>query len=914
MKPKAPFANCAECPLKNRPFVPDYIPDESTIVIAGEAPGRNEARLKEPFVGMSGKLLAGTIRNTITRLNEKPVIGKANVVACHPTKNGTPTAKAVACCYPRLKHRLTQLEKLETVVPVGATAYAAVAADQNQVIVPKTTDRRGRWFKGKDFRFITTFHPAYVLRKPSAFYDFSRDLQRAIEGEVDYECIQKPKLFIPRNKAELEAVLTKVPVGSGVVYDIEADGLKWWKTRKQTPRRLLQIGLAWNPKEAVIIPGSMVYGSLVPSNYDQAKNIYFEGEADHVIDPSGCFDTLQAFFARTDLRFIAHNGKFDSGFLKSLGLQVRTDFDTMLAHYTIWEIPGTHGLKHLAAEWFGMHDYEADLVKKYLKRKSDPYSKVPFAELSLYCGWDCTQTLTLAEVLTAEMLRQGVYKWPFKNLIMPAANMLENMETEGVYLDVPHLEKWGKRIEAFVKKLEADLDQMVQGFIAQKHGSDLEGWFQDVIEKGIRAKKYPTSLSNVVNGTKPFNPRSPAVVAFVIYDLFGIPIISSPTVKERSTSKQAVIALQNRYPTLKNHPFLKALTVHRRAAKIISSYIKPLLESVDSNGRVHPTFLVHGTEIGRLSARNPGIQTIPRPYDDIFGAIIRSAITAPPGSVLIDADFSQAELRVAACLSKDDFLMDVYLNDRDLHDETAIQIYGKNFDREQRTHCKNLNFSDLYGGNEYSFASQAKLPIEEARKIVLQRKKVMKGYTRWKEGNFATARKDGKIVSPFGRVRRFPLIIESNLDEVRKASTHFLVSSVASDLNLLACIDLVQRGYKAVLTVHDSIIVECREEDAEATRIEVQATMVRVATEWFPELKWKVDADIVQRWAAVPMIVQDNPIIESAFQDEMRTRPPEKRSNNWTIKSHKVSKDDPLAFELFQRNDRVQLWDNPFTY
>lgn len=906
MKAKAPFADCQNCPLKDRPFVPDYIPSESSIVFVGEAPGRYEVSKKEPFVGKSGILLAQTVKKAARNADKKPVIGKANVVACNPRNNATPSKKAVACCFLRFKAQLEQLDQLETVIPVGQTAYTAIAQDQGLPVVPKTNDRRGRWFDGKDYQFLTTFHPAFVLRKPSAFYDFSRDIQRAINERVEYACIKEPKIIVPQNRDQLESVFAEVPTGARVVFDIEADGLQWWHTEKRQARRLLQIGLAWKENEAVIIDGSMVYEAYVTPDYDNHKNAYFETESERT-DPTGCKAVIQAFFSRTDLEFVAHNGKFDTGFLKSLGLEVRTDFDTMLAHYAVHEIPGTHGLKQLATEYFGMKDYESELVFTYLRSKRDPYSKVPFDFLSLYCGWDCTQTLTLSRVLTQEMIREGVYEMPFKGLLMPAANALESLETKGVFLDVPHLKQWGKRIKTFVKDLENEMDQMVRGFIKRKPPTP------ESIERGIAAKVYPSTIRKLIAGEVAFNSRSPKIVSFVLYDLFGMPEISTPTVKPRSTSKGAVIELQRRYPKLKQHPFLQALTTHRRAAKIISSYINTLLDSVDVNGRVHPTFLVHGTEIGRLSARNPGIQTIPRPYDDIYGAVIRSAITAPTGRVLIDADYSQAELRVAACLSDDDFLMGVYLNDRDLHSETAIEIYGENFTKEQRTFCKNLNFSDLYGGNEYSFASQAKLPIEEARAIVLKRKKVMRKYTAWKTQNFKTAQDKGRVVSPFGRVRRFPLIIDSNLDEVRKASTHFLVSSVASDLNLLACIDLVARGYEAVLTVHDSIIVECDESEAEAVRAEVQATMIKVASEKFPMLKWGVDADIVQRWASVPYIAQDDPIIERLFAEEMESRKPEKRSDNWTIKRSAYDDSDLSDHPIFDRDNAVQLWDDPFS-
>jgi DNA polymerase-1 len=216
------------------------------------------------------------------------------------------------------------------------------------------------------------------------------------------------------------------------------------------------------------------------------------------------------------------------------------------------------------------------------------------------------------------------------------------------------------------------------------------------------------------------------------------------------------------------------------------------------------------------------------------------------------ADYSQAELRVAAILSQDPFLLDVYLTGRDLHTEVAIAMFGKEWSPAQRVQTKMFNFSYLYGGSEYSFAEDAGLSISLARQFVRDYNEVMPVLNEWKRAQFEMARTKGYVVSPFGRKRRFPLITRENRNDVRKASAHAPVAGTASDLTQLSLIKAQEMGHYVVLTVHDSIGELAREEDAEASAAELSKIMEDTATHYFPQLPWKVDADIRDRWCPLP--------------------------------------------------------------
>jgi DNA polymerase-1 len=215
-------------------------------------------------------------------------------------------------------------------------------------------------------------------------------------------------------------------------------------------------------------------------------------------------------------------------------------------------------------------------------------------------------------------------------------------------------------------------------------------------------------------------------------------------------------------------------------------------------------------------------------------------------------------MRVAACLSKDEFLLKVYRDGRDLHSEVAIAMYGEDFTKEQRVHCKMFNFSYLYGGTEHSFATDSGLPISVARDFVQRYNNVMSGLAEFRKQQLQTLRKQGYVESPFGRRRRFPMITRINVDDARKASVHAPVAGTASDLTLISLIRTQEwideqglEDVKQVITVHDSNILIVPKDMQEWVGRSVQRIMVETASEFFPEIPWKVDVEAGPDWGHI---------------------------------------------------------------
>lgn len=521
-------------------------------------------------------------------------------------------------------------------------------------------------------------------------------------------------------------------------------------------------------------------------------------------DEPGTVEVLRKFFDR--VQTCGHNAKFDNVFLRShIDLKIHLDFDTLLAIYILDETM-PRGLKILASLEFGIVDYEPELLGQYLSSRNDRYSKVPFDKLALYGCKDVCVTLALRELYEARLKESGQYDMPFQQIIMPATRMLEDVELRGFQVDTEALDK-----------------------------VDME--FRVRIDERAEVIRQ-------ISGHPDLNPNAPAQLAVVLFDELHLPMPRSYKIKPRSTNNDVLEKLKGQ------HPIIKAIKEYRRVKKLHSSYVDNVRELMDKEGRVHGSFLIYGTEVGRLSVRDPALQTISRPDDTELneGGRIRGMYVAKPGCVLVVGDFSQAELRVMAVRSQESFLLQVYRDNRDLHTEVALAMYGPNFTKNQRVMCKMFNFSYAYGGSEYSFAEDAGLDIEIARAFVRDYNKNMPQLQVYKRAQYETLSAQGFVETIFRRRRHFPFIVDANVKEARKSCVHMDIASTASDLTLMSCVQLASEGVPIVLSVHDSILAEVPEEEAEAVGVRMREVMTGMGEKYLPEVPWKVDVEIRERW------------------------------------------------------------------
>jgi DNA polymerase-1 len=787
---KAEYANCKECPLIERAFVPsDTIKPDAQYTLVGESPGAMEGQQGISFVGPSGKLLWATLKQLGVSRDHCNV---TNAVLCQPSSNPTvkkkQMPKAVECCFPRLNRELIDYGGDSPILLMGRIARDAVVgtpADKES-----RTTLHGRWMNFRLGRpVMSTTHPAAVLRAPDNARNMFDDITKFVKQAHEPLVLPKPPTYtIITDLDQLDAIQ-----GSVLAFDLETAQI-------ELGHRILLLVLSSDEcdNHSYIVPGNHPTG---PSDLLYSTKT----------DPR-----WKAFWSRWKV-LVGHNGKFDVKFLRH---HFQWDFvkctsDTMLAHSVIDERPGNHDLKGLSARFLNVRDYEIGL-HTHLKSRNDLYSKIPWDILCQYAAWDAVCTLRLSYVFSAVLRKEDTYRDPFMSIHMPLQEILTEMELRGWQVDEEHLETQG-----------ADMDRQLL---------EIENEFYELTEQRVT------------------NIRSPMQLAKFYYDYLRLPLIRARRAKPRTTGKEFIEVHGDR------HPSIALLKVYRRIHKMRRSYVENLLNIMDDNGVVHCDMKIHGTESGRVSVTKPPLQTIPRPgnpKDPIsrWGKVIKDAFVARPGMSILNVDYSQAEMRVAAALSGDPWLIGVYENDRDLHTEVAVAMYGPDWTKEDRIKTKMFNFSYLYGGNEWSFAADAGLPISVAKKFVADYDNLMPKLSEWKAGQVAHMHKHGYVEYRTGRRRRIPLITSKNKDEARKASFNAPVQGTASDLTSLAAIESYPKlpTFRAhiLLLVHDSIIVEVPKELVKACATYLAFTMERVAKEWFPEVKWVADAEAGPRWGSM---------------------------------------------------------------
>jgi len=707
-----------------------------------------------------------------------------NAVLCRPPNNREPTKVELGCCYPALKKVLDRFSDVPTVA-LGRTAMDALGVPHNL---------RGYWHGNK----LGAWHPAYILRRPNEIGELHNQLWKALNTQPLKPL--DPEIVVIDTFDKLDEFLAnKVEDDVPVCVDLETTQVNWQS------ELVLCMGVAWSAERAYIITDRILYSRPAATQLAQ----WFEG------------------------KYIGgHNFKFDQNFMAHhLDLHLKCRWDTFLMHYCTKETSGGHGLKELAAFYFDAPDYEAELVQKYLKSRNDDYSKVPQEKLHKYCGLDVCYNWRLFWPLRDELRDSGLSN--LHERLVRYSNALHIAEQRGVRVDLEQLTN-------FINRMDKECEKHV-------------GWMRKCKEIEVRklfdkgnAIDPDSELAWALDmwGKRDFNPNSWRQVGVVLFDLLGLPTKTAPRKKPRSTDKEVLKNLEGK------HPFVDQLRQYRKKNKMRNTYAKNLVEGADDDGRVHPEFKVAGTVSGRLASF---YHTIPRPGDPTdelshLGSYIRQSFIASPGYKIIACDYSQAELRVAAARSGEEFLINAYAEGLDVHGEAATEVFGPNWTKEDRVKTKMMVFSFLYGGTEFSMSNEYEMPLDEARSVVRKFIRAMPTLAEYRDRMWRTMREQGYVETRFGRRRRFPLITQHNREDARKASMNMPIQSEANDITVESFCRLTEEGYDTLLTVHDSVILEAPEQCAEEVGEYVKQVMEETARKHFPEVVWKADVDIFDRW------------------------------------------------------------------
>lgn len=335
---------------------------------------------------------------------------------------------------------------------------------------------------------------------------------------------------------------------------------------------------------------------------------------------------------------------------------------------------------------------------------------------------------------------------------------------------------------------------------------------------------------------KEFNVSSPKQLSAILYDDLDLkPKRAKKTQSGWKTTKESAL-LQ----IIDTHPIIEAVLSYRHYTKLHSTYITALPSFVDSGGRIHTELLQNGTESGRFSSQNPNLQNIPASGDDAID--IRNLFLATDGWTMVAIDYVQFELRIAALLSKDASLLQIFSSGGDIHQAVAAKVFSVSVDAvtsEQRKHAKTINFGILYGAGARSLQQSLGVSHGDAEQFLRRYKEAFPDLFAYLETIRGEAVREKAVKTAFGRIRPVPEI-DSHIPYVRARAERIAMNSVlqgtAADIIKIAMIHIdalcERRSYRdsvrLLLQIHDELLFEVRSDVVDVVVDELVAIMESV--------------------------------------------------------------------------------------
>ncbi len=506
------------------------------------------------------------------------------------------------------------------------------------------------------------------------------------------------------------------------------------------------------------------------------------------------------------LKKVLHNAKFDIHVLKKADLPlVGLKFDTLLAAYLLKGGERVLDLKTLVYQEFGQQMTPITTLIGQKGKGQLSLSQVPLEEVALYACADADYTLRLAHKFQPELKKEGMQNL-FEGVEIPLVGVLVDMEQAGVKMDTIYLNELAKVMQSKINKLKNDIHELA--------GED-------------------------------FNISSPKQLKEVLFEKLKI---SPEGLRHTKTGISTAASELEKMRGL--HPIIDYIFDYRELTKLLSTYVAALPQMVDKfSGRVHSSFNQTITTTGRLSSSDPNLQNIPVRGE--WGNKIRRAFIAEDNNVLLAADYSQIELRVAAHLSGDERMMEVFKKGMDIHAATASFIFNKQQNKvtpDERRTAKEVNFGVLYGMGAWGLSERTGLGRGEAQDFI---KRYFKSFSRlreWLEEVKEEARRTGAVRTLLGRKRNLPEI-NSGVAQMRSAAERMAVNlpiqGTAADLMKVAMVKIheklpeVSRQAKMIMQVHDELVFEVAKPDVNKV-----AKLVRLEMENAIKLKVPVVAEV----------------------------------------------------------------------
>ena len=526
------------------------------------------------------------------------------------------------------------------------------------------------------------------------------------------------------------------------------------------------------------------------------KNIYYINDEE--------LELIKDIISNEEIKKIGYNLKDDYLALKPYDIQLNNMFfDIAIGEYLIDSKSST--------------SYEcSDIAMKYLTKKikskeellgkgakAKKFSDLELEELSIYFGEILNIVYNVYPIME-KAFKEMDMEYLFYDVEMPLVEVLGSMEYEGMAVDKNQLENIGNKFKEIISNLEEEIFTMA--------------------------------------GEK-FNINSPKQLGVILFEKLELPVIKK-TKTGYSTNADVLEKLRD------NHEIIDKITEYRQIVKLNSTYVEGLSNIINPiSGRIHSSFNQTITTTGRISSTEPNLQNIPVKTE--MGRDIRKVFIAKDNCKLVDADYSQVELRVLAHMSDDEHMIDAFQHNMDIHSKTASQIFGVDINDVtslQRSEAKAINFGIVYGKTDFGLAQDLNIPVPKAKAYI---ESYFANYDKIKvfmDEAIKNATDKGYALTIFNRRRYIPEINSSNFmvrNQGKRFAMNAPIQGSAADIIKIAMVNVFTRlkdenlKSRLILQVHDELIVEALEEE-----IDKVCSIVKEEMESAVNLQVHLDVDL----------------------------------------------------------------------
>ncbi len=532
------------------------------------------------------------------------------------------------------------------------------------------------------------------------------------------------------------------------------------------------------------------------------KNIYY-------LDENEIYK-LQDVFSNNEIKKFGYNLKDDYIAFRPYDIKLENmNFDITIAEYLIDSTSSTSYECSAIAMKYLTSKIKSSEVLLGKGAKAKKYEELDFEELSEYIS---SIIITVKGVMPHmerslnEMEMDGL----FYHVEMPLVEVLGFMEYEGIKVDREKLCELGTEFKEIITRLEEEIFEMV--------------------------------------GEK-FNINSPKQLGVILFEKLELPVIKK-TKTGYSTNAEVLDKLRDK------HPIIDKISEYRQIVKLNSTYVEGLLSIINPlSGRIHSSFNQTITTTGRISSTEPNLQNIPVKLE--MGRNIRKVFIADNNCDLVDADYSQVELRVLAQMSQDKTMIDAFINNEDIHNKTATQVFNVTpleVTPELRSAAKAVNFGIVYGKSDFGLSEELHIPLKEAKEYI---ENYFNKYSKIKEFMDKTVEQasvDGYVTTMFNRRRYIPELKSSNFmlrNAGKRAAMNAPIQGSAADIIKIAMVNVYKKleeknmKSKLLLQVHDELIVEAVEDELDLVNKIVKEEMENAVS---MDVKLDVDLNVGKSW------------------------------------------------------------------